>query len=50
MGGLGLGLSLVHQLVTLHHGEISVFSTGVPGKGSEFVVRLPVASSGGGKR
>ncbi|MEO5566426.1 MAG: ATP-binding protein, partial [Luteimonas sp.] len=50
VGGLGLGLSLVHQLVTLHHGEISVFSTGVPGKGSEFVVRLPVAASAGGTR
>ena len=41
-GGLGLGLSLVQQLVTLHRGEVSVFSTGEPGEGSEFVVRLPI--------
>ena len=43
--GLGLGLSLVQQLVTLHGGEVSAFSVGVPGKGSEFVVRLPLATS-----
>src|SRR5690606_4090276 len=40
--GLGVGLSLVQQLVALHDGEISVFSTGIPGKGAEFVVRLPL--------
>ena len=44
--GLGLGLSLVQQLVVLHGGEVSAFSTGVPGKGSEFVVRLPLANEG----
>jgi len=44
-GGLGLGLSLVQQLVTLHRGEVSAFSTGEPGKGSEFVVRLPVTAA-----
>lgn len=41
-GGLGLGLSLVQQLTTLHGGEVSAFSTGQAGKGSEFVVRLPL--------
>jgi len=41
-GGLGLGLSLVQQLVTLHRGAVSVFSTGQPGEGSEFVVRFPL--------
>jgi PAS domain S-box-containing protein len=41
-GGLGLGLSLVQQLATLHGGDVSVFSTGEPGKGAEFVVRLPL--------
>ena len=40
-GGLGLGLSLVQQLVTMHGGHISVFSTGLPGEGAEFVIRLP---------
>jgi len=44
-GGLGLGLSLVQQLVTLHRGEVSVFSVGKPGSGSEFVVRLPVIAA-----
>ena len=42
-GGLGLGLSLVQQLVVLHGGEISAFSKGIGGEGSEFVVRLPTA-------
>ncbi|TAK39088.1 MAG: PAS domain-containing sensor histidine kinase [Lysobacteraceae bacterium] len=42
--GLGLGLSLVQQLVTLHDGEIAAYSAGVAGKGSEFVVRLPLAA------
>jgi len=41
-GGLGLGLSLVQQLVSLHGGDISAFSVGQPGKGAEFVVRLPL--------
>jgi CheY-like chemotaxis protein len=36
-----LGLSLVQQLVTLHGGEVSAFSKGVPGEGAEFVIRLP---------
>jgi signal transduction histidine kinase len=38
-------LSLVQQLVTLHRGEISAFSAGEPGKGSEFVVSLPVIAT-----
>ncbi|MDB5844139.1 MAG: sensor hybrid histidine kinase [Polaromonas sp.] len=42
-GGLGLGLSLVQQLVVLHGGEVSAFSKGIHGEGSEFVVRLPAA-------
>lgn len=39
--GLGLGLALVRQLVELHGGEVEARSRGVPGEGSEFVVRLP---------
>ena len=38
--GLGIGLSLVKQLVQLHDGEISVHSSGA-GSGSTFVVRFP---------
>ena len=40
-GGLGIGLSLVRELVKLHEGTVEARSEG-PGKGSEFVVRLPV--------
>ncbi len=40
-GGLGIGLALVRQLVTLHGGEVEAKSAG-PGRGSEFLVRLPL--------
>lgn len=38
--GLGVGLTLVQRLIEMHGGSIEARSEG-PGKGSEFVVRLP---------
>jgi PAS domain S-box-containing protein len=40
-GGLGVGLTLVHRLVSLHHGRVGARSDG-PGRGSEFTVVLPL--------
>jgi PAS domain S-box-containing protein len=40
--GLGIGLSLVRSLVTMHGGSVEARSVGL-GHGSEFIVRLPLA-------
>jgi PAS domain S-box-containing protein len=42
-GGLGIGLTLVKNLVALHGGAVEAHSEGL-GKGSEFVVKLPVVA------
>ena len=41
--GLGIGLSLVKEIARLHEGTVHVQSAG-PGRGSEFIVSLPVIS------
>jgi CheY-like chemotaxis protein len=41
-GGLGIGLALVRALARLHGGSVAARSDGI-GKGSEFVIRLPVS-------
>jgi PAS domain S-box-containing protein len=40
-GGLGIGLAIVRNLVSLHGGTVQAMSDGL-GRGSEFVVELPV--------
>jgi signal transduction histidine kinase/CheY-like chemotaxis protein len=40
-GGLGLGLALVKGLIELHGGSVRAVSDG-PGKGSEFIIELPL--------
>jgi CheY-like chemotaxis protein len=43
-GGVGIGLALVRGLLEMHHGAIEVHSEGA-NRGSEFIVRLPVAGT-----
>jgi CheY-like chemotaxis protein len=43
-GGLGIGLSVVRQLVEMHRGQITARSPG-PGKGSTFEIRVPLVSA-----
>jgi signal transduction histidine kinase len=46
--GTGLGLPIVEQIVRAHHGEIEMLS--IQGRGTEVIVRLPLASDGAGDR
>jgi PAS domain S-box-containing protein len=41
-GGLGIGLTLVKNLVEMHNGSVEAHSLGL-GQGCEFVIRLPLA-------
>jgi signal transduction histidine kinase len=43
-GGLGIGLSVVRQLVHMHHGEVTARSAGT-GQGSTLEIRLPLVAA-----
>jgi two-component system, sensor histidine kinase len=43
-GGLGIGLTLVRSLVEMHGGTVQAHSGGL-GRGTEFIVRLPLSST-----
>jgi signal transduction histidine kinase len=45
VGGTGLGLAIVRQIAEAHGGTVRLDST--PGRGSEFVIELPIAEGGG---
>ena len=45
VGGLGVGLSIARRLVELHGGTVTAWSAGL-GRGSQFLIRLPVLASG----
>jgi len=47
-GGLGIGLTMVRSLVEMHHGAVEARSGG-SGMGSEFLVRLPLATEDDGR-
>jgi PAS domain S-box-containing protein len=44
-GGLGIGLTLVRSLVSMHEGSVAAMSEGL-GRGSEFLVQLPLMAAG----
>jgi signal transduction histidine kinase len=46
LGGVGIGLSVAREIVSLHLGRIEAHSNGL-GKGSEFEVTLPASPAGG---
>jgi two-component system, OmpR family, sensor histidine kinase BaeS len=41
-GGSGLGLAIVRDLAAAHGGTVDARSTGVPGEGATFLVRIPL--------
>jgi PAS domain S-box-containing protein len=45
-GGLGLGLALAARLIRLHDGSLEACSEG-PGRGAEFIARLPLTTVAG---
>ena len=46
--GAGLGLTMAHQIIANHDGDIRIRSN--PGQGTEVTIRLPIPSNSTGKR
>jgi signal transduction histidine kinase len=47
-GGSGIGLAMTYRILQLHHGSIEVQSN--PGRGTEFLLRIPLAATDWGRR
>ena len=47
LGGMGVGLTLARRIAQLHGGDVEGFSEGI-GKGSEFILWLPLIDAGAG--
>jgi signal transduction histidine kinase len=47
-GGSGIGLAMTYRILQLHHGSIEVQSK--PGRGTEFLLRIPLAATEWGRR
>jgi signal transduction histidine kinase len=47
-GGSGIGLAMTYRIVQLHYGSIEVQSN--PGRGTEFLLRIPLAAADWGRR
>jgi signal transduction histidine kinase len=47
-GGSGIGLSMTYRILQLHHGSVEVQSK--PGRGAEFLLRIPLAATEWGRR
>jgi len=47
-GGSGIGLAMTYRILQLHYGSIEVQS--IPGRGTEFLLRIPLAATEWGRR
>ena len=47
-GGSGIGLAMTYRILQLHYGSIELESS--PGRGTEFLLRIPLASTEWGRR
>ena len=47
-GGSGIGLAMTYRILQLHHGSIEVQS--IAGRGTEFLLRIPLAATEWGRR